>query len=179
MSEPKENVRDYLTGRDLPYGDDEYVRQAMERLLVEDKGFPASSIELEVKFPIKLCGEPQEGRLDLLVRCDGRPFMALKCSRGSLVTREREALAASRLAFDFQVPLTVVTNGEDAEVLDTLQGKILDQGLAAIPTLAEARARLAELPDSPLPVERRLKEERIYLAYQTFQCPAECNLPQS
>jgi len=104
--------------------------------------------------------------------------MALKCTRGSLVTREREALAASRLAFQSQVPLTAVTNGEDAELLDTASGKVLGRGLAAIPTLVEAKTRLAALPELPLPPERRIREERIYLAYQTFQCPAECDLPQ-
>ena len=53
--------------------------------------------------------------------------MTVKSSRGSLVTRERESLAASRLACDVQVPLTVVTNGQDAEILDTLKGKVLDR----------------------------------------------------
>jgi hypothetical protein len=178
MFGPEESVRDYLTGRELPYGDDEYIRQAVERMLVEDKGFPARQIEVDLKFPIELCGERREGRLDLLVRSAGRPFMALKCTRGSLVTREREALASSRLAFQSQVPLTVVTNGEDAELLDTASGKVLGRGLAAIPTLAEAKTRLAALPELPLPLERRIREERIYLAYQTFQCPAECDLPQ-
>lgn len=179
MSGQEDGVRDYLTGRELPYGDDEYIRQAVERVLVEGKGIPAPWIEVDLKFPIELCGERQEGRLDLLVRCSGRPFMALKCTRGSLVTREREALAASRLAFESQVPLTVVTNGEDAELLDTASGKVLGRGLAAIPTRAEAEARLAALPETSLPPGRRVMEERIYLAYQTFQCPAECNLPPS
>jgi hypothetical protein len=170
----KETVRDFLTGRLLPYADDEYIRQDMERLLLEDKGFPAETIKINHLFGFELDGESHQAQLDVLIYVEGRPYMALKCSRGSLVTREREALAASRLACETLVPITVVTNGEDAEVLDTGSGRVIGQGLAAIPDAAKAKAESRDLLYHALPEEKREKERRIILAYAAFQCPTEC-----
>ncbi|MBW1710996.1 MAG: type I restriction enzyme HsdR N-terminal domain-containing protein [Deltaproteobacteria bacterium] len=173
MSATGESIQDYITGRELPYSDDEYIRQDIERLLVHEKGYRAEMIEVERSFVIRL-EEEALGRLELLVRYEGRPFMAIKCVRGSLVTREREALAASRLALDVQIPLTVITNGDNAEILDTLTGQVLDLGLDKIPDLDHAKTRIKELEYVPLPDKRREKEERIYLAFMTFQCPSKC-----
>ena len=174
MFEPEEIIQDYITGRQLPYSDDEYIRQSIERLLVHEKGFQAEAIEVSRSFAIEIEGENAAGRVDLLVLHENRPLMAIKCIRGSLVTREREALAASRLVCDVQVPWTVITNGEDAEILDTLTGKLTGQGLDAIPDLDSAKAKFGELEYIALPEKRRAIESRIYLAYASFQCPSKC-----
>jgi len=172
----KETVRDYLTGRDLPYCDDEYVRQGAEKLLVEDRGYTPDMIRVEPVFEIHLDGETHPARIDLLVYVKELPFMAVKCARGSLVTRERETLAAARLMLDAQVPLSVVFNGDDAHVLDTLTGRVLGEGLEAIPNREKALSMAEALEHVPLPAKRRDKEARIYLAFQTFQCPTECEV---
>lgn len=169
-----ETIKDYLTGRVLPDSDDEQIRQAVERLLVEEKGYRPEDIEVDRFFEIELDGERHRGRAELVVRVQDRPFMSLKSTRGSLVTREREALAASRLACEVQIPLTVVTNGQEAEVLDTLTGQVLAQGLEAIPTEAQAEDQARTLEYLALPDKRREKEGRIFLAFAAFECPSEC-----
>ncbi|MEE9556286.1 MAG: type I restriction enzyme HsdR N-terminal domain-containing protein [Candidatus Adiutricales bacterium] len=174
MASNKERVRDFLTGRLIPYSDDEYIRQDMEHLLVEDKGFPAETIRVGHPFEVEIDGENHQDQLDLLIFEKDRPYMAIKCSRGSLVTREREALAASRLACEIQVPITVVTNGEDAEVLDTLSGRVLGQGIAAIPDAARAEIEINDMSFLPLPEKNLEKEKRILMAYAAFQCPTDC-----
>ena len=170
----KETVRDFLTGRLLPYSDDEYIRQDLEHLLLEDKGFPVETIKINHLFGFELDGESHQIQLDLLVYVEDRPYMTVKCSRGSLVTREREALAASRLACEAPVPFTVVTNGEDAEVLDTGTGRVIGLGLAAIPDASKAKAESTDLPYRSLPKEKLEKERRIILAYAAFQCSTDC-----
>jgi len=170
-----ETVMDFLTGREVPDSDDEQIRQKIERLLVEGKGFDPSEIEVDRCFEISLGDQKAAGRAELVVYVQGRPFMSFKCSRGSLVTREREALAASRLACDVQIPLTVVTNGRDAEVLDTLNGRISAVGLEAVPSKEEAEKRSGEFESVGLSEKRKEKEARIYLAFADFACPTECN----
>lgn len=170
----KETVHDFLTGNLLPYSDDEYIRQDMERLLLEDKGFPAENIKINYLFDFELDGESHQAQLDVLIYVEDRPYMNIKCSRGSLVTRERETLAASRLACDTLVPITVVTNGDDAEVLDTRSGRVIGRGLAAIPNAEKAKAESGDLLYDALPEEKKEKERRIILAYTAFQCPTEC-----
>ena len=83
---------------------------------------------------------------DLLVHSKGRPALLLRCARGSLVTREKEALAAARLIAPHLTPLTVVTNGEDAELLDTADGKVLATGLTAIPAPGQLARMMTKRP---------------------------------
>ena len=69
--------------------------------------------------------------------------MVIRFGPGSLVSRERPTLAISRLIEPYQVPLAVVTNGQDAEVLDGETGRVVGRGLAAIPARPELTATLA------------------------------------
>jgi len=170
-----ETIKDFLTGRQVPDSDDEQIRQKIERLLVEEKGFNPSEIEVDRCFEISLDDLKSVGRAELVVFVHGRPFMSFKCARGSLVTREREALAASRLAHQVQIPLTIVTNGEDAEIIDTLTGRVSAVGLKAIPSKEEAEKRSGELTYAELNEKRKKKEARIYLAFADFTCPTECS----
>ena len=60
--------------------------------------------------------------------------MLIKYTPGSLVTRRLSNLALSRVIRPYQVPVIVTTNGEDAEIICGLTGKLTGQGLEAIPS---------------------------------------------
>ncbi|MFH1137428.1 MAG: type I restriction enzyme HsdR N-terminal domain-containing protein [Pseudomonadota bacterium] len=169
-----EKIKDFITGREVPDCDDEQIRQFMERLLVNEKGFKKEEIEVDRTFAISRVAEGGVGRAELVVFVDGRPFMALKSQRGSLVSREQESLAAARLCCPVQVPYTVVSNGRDAEILDTLTGKVVAEGLDAIPDSQEARRGLPEIEFQALPDHKRERQERVYLAFAALQCPTDC-----
>ena len=98
--------------------------------------------------------------------------MILRYGPGSLVCRERAAIAAARvLVPDYRIPLAVVTNGEDAELLDTRTGKILGYGLNSIPnytTALEMLEQFAFLP--PLDATRRERELRVLNAFDVERC---------
>ena len=168
-----ETITDFITGKETPDCDDEQIRQSIERLLVNEKGYARDEIEVDRPFTITADGGGN-GRAELVIFVEGKPFMSIKSQRGSLVSREQESLAAARLCFPVQIPLTVVTNGQDAEILDTLTGKVIDEGLDAIPDKAEALRRLPSLELKPLPEEKKERQERIYLAFATLQCPTDC-----
>ncbi|MEW5724614.1 MAG: type I restriction enzyme HsdR N-terminal domain-containing protein [Thermodesulfobacteriota bacterium] len=169
-----EYLRDYLTGRRLPETDDEQIRQKIERLLVEEKGWDPLDLEVDHRFQVSADGRTEAGRAELVAFVGGRPFMTIRNSRGSIGSRETEAVAASRLAFDEQVPLTVVTNGREAELIDTLTGKVLAEGLEAIPAKETALAMAPGLKYEPCSEKRRLMASRIYLAYATIDCAWMC-----
>ena len=59
--------------------------------------------------------------------------MVVKYGPGSLVTRRRAVLAVSRLIAPGQVPVAVITNGEDAEIMKGASGEIIAQGIDSIP----------------------------------------------
>jgi len=164
-------LRDFLTGEELPDTDDERFRQSLARMMVEERGF--NPAELEPRRTIETLFNSQFVRttLDLTVCIEGQYLMVLRYGPGSLVTRERPAIAAARVEPAGQIPLAVVTNGRDAELLNALSGEVLAEGMAAIPDRARTLALAHELG---LPVltdpRRRERELRILNAYDLEVC---------
>jgi hypothetical protein len=76
----------------------------------------------------------------------------------------------------------VVTNGEDAEFIDTWSAKVLATGLTAIPSRDQALALVREVRFAPLaPGPQRLMELRILNAYDQEVCcvGSPCVLPSA
>jgi hypothetical protein len=95
--------------------------------------------------------------------------MVLKCTAGSLGSWERETLAAARLLDTYQIPLSVVSDGKSAIVLDTVTGKKIGEGLQAIPSKKEAREKLSASTLSPLPADRIEPEKLIFRSYDSMK----------
>jgi hypothetical protein len=91
--------------------------------------------------------------------------IAIKCAAGSLGSREREILAAARVLGPYQIPLSVVSDGKDAVVLDTVSGKRIGEGLEAIPSKTELEVKIRSLALQPMTEERRVREELIFRTY--------------
>jgi hypothetical protein len=172
---------DYSTGEPLIDTDDERYRQKLARLLVEEKGYAKEELLARQKIETLFAKSFVVSTIDLVVSISGQRFMVIRYGPGSLVTRERPALAAARvLDNDWVIPLTVVTNGEDAELLDSRTGEVLASGLEAIPTRAQALTLLPDLEFLPLPPgPRRQMELRILNAYDQEVCcvGGPCALP--
>jgi hypothetical protein len=92
-------------------------------------------------------------------------FMVIKCSAGSLGSREREIVAAARLLDEYQIPCAVVSDGKTAVVLDTVTGKKIGDGLEAIPSKQEAIAKLKSFTPVGFPENRREREKLIFRTY--------------
>ena len=90
-------LKDYLTGEELPDTDDERYRQQLARHLVEEKGYAPEELEPRLSIETVFNGRRVRSLIELTVRIDGRRLMIVRYGPGSLVTRERPALAASRL----------------------------------------------------------------------------------
>ena len=110
--------------------------------------------------------------IELTVVIADRQYMIVRYGPGSLVSRERAAIAAARVINpDYCLPLAVVTNGRDAELLDTRTGKILGYGLDSIPdrdTLLKMAEKLVFHP--PPEARRREQELRILNAFDVERC---------
>ena len=173
-------VSDFVTGEPVVDTDDERYRQKLARLLVEEKGFAKDELEVRRTIETLFARQFVVSKIDIVVKMDSRMVMVVRYGPGSLVTRERPAIAAARVLEDTQrIPLAVVTNGEDAELLDTISGKVIDQGMAAIPTRDELAARLDLLDFAPWPEQKREPELRILNAFDVEVCCAggPCALP--
>jgi hypothetical protein len=172
---------DFITGETIVDTDDERCRQDLARFLVEEKGYAKSDLEPRLCIETLYNGQFVASTIDITVRAVGKRFMILRFAPGSIVTRERSAIAAARvLEPAYQIPLAVVTNCKDAEVLDTYTGKVIRQGLDKIPDMKEAKDLLKSLRFEPFTDEtKKDRERRILNAYDVEICCAggPCALP--
>lgn len=135
-------MQDFLTGQPLPDTDDERVRQQLARLLVEQLGYAKQELEPRLTI-VSDFGNRVVTTIELCARIAGRRLFILRYGPGSLVTREKAAIAAARILDpDYRIPLAIVTNGRDAELLETAHGKVLATGMDCIPDRQRAEALL-------------------------------------
>jgi hypothetical protein len=75
---------------------------------------------------------------------------------------------------DYQIPVVVVTNGIDADILDGTSGKVIARGLEAIPDRAALNELVSDQPFASILPERAEKESRIAFAFEVDgSCPCD------
>ncbi len=169
-AQPEETLIDFITGKTIPNAGAEVNRQTIERFLVEVKGYAREDIEVDVEIRLDVEGECFESTVDLVVCVNGHRFMVVKCAAGSLSSREREVIASARLIDDYQIPLSMASDGESAIVWDTISGDLIAKGLDKIPSRSEAEAVFDPADKVPLETKRRRRQKLIYRTYATQSC---------
>jgi len=175
-------LADYVTGEEVVDTDDERVRQSLAHLLIDEKGYQRGDLAIKKRIETLFAGQFVISLIDFVLSVGGRSFMVIRFGPGSIVTRERPAIAAARVLLpDYQIPLALITNGREATMLDALSGKAVGCGFAAIPDRLSAPAVAASLQFQPLAANRREKELRILNAYDVETCCAggPCPLPSA
>lgn len=143
-------LQDYLTGETLKDTDDERIRQELARLLVEELGYAPEELEPRLSIASAFNGSRVESRIELCARIEGKRLFILRYGPGSLVTREKAAIAAARiLEPEYRIPLAIVSNGQDAELLETEKGRVLATGMNAIPSRSAAASLRQSLSFEP------------------------------
>ncbi len=175
---PYQTITDFITGRQVPNIGAEENRQALERFLVEQKGYLKADIEVDVDIEMTIAGASHRSQVDLVVRANGGKtrIMAIKCVAASIGSREREIVAAARLLDQYQIPLAVVSDGKTAIVLDTVSGQKTGEGLAAMPSRKQAQTMLKSFELQPLPKKRRQREQLIFRTYDTDNVNVQRNV---
>jgi len=170
-------LTDFLTGRTVADTHDERFRQKIARHLVEACGYEKKQIEYRKPVTIRAGSRTGVLKMDFLVKAGGKTGMMIRYAPGSLVTRRLPNLALSRIVFPYQIPVVVTCNGEDAEVIDGISGKVTGQGFDAIPdrhALASLTAR-SSFPD--ISEARRDKAARIAYACEVDgACPCDTDV---
>ncbi|MEA1946383.1 MAG: type I restriction enzyme HsdR N-terminal domain-containing protein [Thermodesulfobacteriota bacterium] len=157
---------DYITGETIEDTHDERYRQKLARILVEHKGYLKKEIESGRKLLITAADKKAVVKIDYTIKLADQICIIVKYGPGSLVTRHRPALAASRLVAPYQVPVVVVTNGEDADILDGATGKVISMGLESIPAKAELIDKIANIHFDPISTKRAEMESKIIYAFE-------------
>ncbi|MEA1968849.1 MAG: type I restriction enzyme HsdR N-terminal domain-containing protein [Thermodesulfobacteriota bacterium] len=161
-------VTDYITGQTLPDSGPEANRQLFEKILVDEKGYLKEDIKINEKIAVTFKGEEYVSSLDLVVFCNEKAFMAIKCVAGSLGSYEREILAGARLIYDYQIPFSISTNGKNALVRNAVTGKTYEKGhkgLDAVPSKKDAEKILDSIIFQKFPREKKEREMIIFRSY--------------
>lgn len=172
---------DVVTGQVIPDTHDERYRQSLARHLLNAKGYLKTDIQSRCSLRIKAGDNCAIVNVDMAVTISERICMIAKYGPGSLVTRHRPSLSASRLLASYQIPVVVVTNGQDADILDGHTGQVIASGLENIPTRAELAACCASFLFPSITNARSEIESRILYAYEVDgACPCDdsiCRIP--
>ena len=167
-------LEDFLSGETLDDTHDERYRQHIARMLVEEKGYLKNDIRPRHKLLVKAGSQSAMVMVDFLLHLGEKIAMIVKYGPGSLVTRRRPCVAASRLVAPYQVPIAVVTNGEDAEIIAGDTGKVIAAGLDSIPLKSDLENRAAAFGFKPISSSRAELESRIVYAFEVDgACPCD------
>lgn len=173
-------ITDYLTGREIMDTTYEDLRQALAKLLVEDRKYPRELIRPKYELSFSVNKEPHSVLIDLAIFSEhAEPLLALFFCPGEVGTFVRESLAAARIHLPAPFPVVMVTDSMELHLVETKSGELLGQGFNAVP-LWTALGDLAASHPCPLLSEDRLdKERRILAAYDGLGgpcCGAECEV---
>ena len=168
---------DFITGETIPDTHDEHYRQKIARLLVNHKSYLKYDIKPRKDLPVQAGENRAVIKIDFLISLLGKVGMIVNFGPGSIVTRRRPLLAASRVLAPYQIPIAVVTNGEDAEVLEGASGRVISRGLESIPS----REQLVEIMGADhfnrISAARAEMESRILYCYEVDgSCPCDENV---
>jgi len=167
-------LEDFITSERLNDTHDERYRQKIARLLVMQKGYHKADIEPRRKLLVQADYRKALVKIDFVISLSNRMCMIIKFGPGSIVTRRRPVLAASRLLAAYQIPIAVVTNGEDAEILDGQSGDILSWGISTIPSRACLKKIADDYDFKSISKKRAEMESRlVYCLEVDGSCPCD------
>ncbi|MCW7755170.1 type I restriction enzyme HsdR N-terminal domain-containing protein [Desulfobotulus sp. H1] len=166
------SMQDVISGSIIEDNHDNRYRQKIARILLK-KGYERNQIQARIPVVLKCDNKKALIHLDFLIQNQSKhTCFLIRYGPGSIVTRRTPSRAAAMLTGS---PLLIVTNGEDAELIETRSGQILAQGLEAIPFPEE----LPE-PGTTIPVlsaETRERCHRILYAFEINDaCPCDENI---
>lgn len=170
-------LTDFLTGTVLPDTLDERYRQKIARKLVLDGGFEKNNIQNNVPLTVTAGDKKAAMKIDFLVSFQDKIVTLIQFAPGSLVTRRLSTLALSRIIKPYQIPMVVVTNGEDAEIIDGDSGKVISAGFENLPDLKTIDDNMDTFSFKPISKIMFEKASRIAYACQIDgACPCDSDI---
>ena len=170
-------MTDFITGEKRIDTLDERYRQKLAVYLVHNLGYAKNQILQNQVITIRVGERRASISVDFLIRVDDRTCVIIKYAPGSLVTRRLSNLALSRMIHPYQIPFVVTTNGEDAEIINGLTGKLSGQGISVIPSKEDIMKM--DLTESFPSISHTLfeKASRIAYAYEVDgACPCDTDI---
>ena len=147
------------------------IKQMVLEFLIRKKHFKPEEIETNPEFRLPLGDSEITVHIDFVVNLPTASFMVIQCSSSSLEAWERYVISFARVIKEYQIPYAVVTDGEDAQIIDVLTGRLIGKSLIELFNRKDALNKMKDLKKIPCPVNRLEKEKRIVYAFEGIKCP--------
>lgn len=157
-----------LTGMALSF-----IQKAVIQFLAGSKGYSLDECMANKQYSFTLAdGTAFQAAADIIITLEGRSVIMIKCVSSSLESWERYCVAFCRVAEPSLIPLAVITDSESVRIIDTLNGSLVGEEPAMIPSRDEARLLSGDARVVSLPPEVMERERRILFAFDAIRCPA-------
>ena len=165
-----DTLTDYLSGREIPFSNRDNIRQKLVKTLIEEKGYLKEDISLDRAIRFEMEDMQVCSLVDISIVLGGNTLMVFKCASGSVVSRERQIVAAARLLEDYVVPFAVITNGINTELLDTISEKVIGDSMQLLPSRKELLENSKNLILKSAKKNKLIYEQRILHTYDEISC---------
>ncbi|WP_456325637.1 type I restriction enzyme HsdR N-terminal domain-containing protein [Desulfonauticus submarinus] len=167
-----QTIKDYLTGKEIELTTFEDIRQALAKMLVEEKGYPKKYIVPKEQIELILEDEIFPITLDFVVYDEQKnPLLLLAFCFGEIASFVRQYIAVARLHVPF-IPLILLTDTKDAYLIQSGDKKVLQRGYFGIPTYQELKELAKKAPSFSL--DEKKKKAETCLAHAYFALSGPC-----
>jgi len=148
------------------------IREHIVNYLKKEKLYKEQDIEVGKVFDIYVSEDCKgTATTDIVIKIDGRRLIAIKCAPDAIESRLRHIISLSRIADEFVIPISIITDAETTKIIDTFTGSVISEDIRALPSRAELNPK--DYPQKKWPEDRTEKEKRILLAFESISCPME------
>jgi len=148
------------------------IKQKVWEFLIKEKQFKLEEIETDPEFRVTLGHSEITVSIDFVLNLPSVSFiMVIQCKTASIESWERYFTSFARVVKDYQIPYAMVTDGENARIIDVLAGKLIGESLNELFNRQETLNKIKDSKKIPCPVNRLEKEKRILYAFEGIKCP--------
>lgn len=173
-----QSIRDYISGREIEATTYEDLRQAIARLLVEEKGYPKERLASKEAIEFEIDGKKFSRSIDITAYDqNGQPLLVVMFCPGDVRTYVKEAVCAGRLHPEGPSRLVLVTDTNEARLVCVADSQILEEGgYHQIPAWNRLRELADKCPAYALTEENKDKIQRLFYTFSELSacCGDSC-----
>lgn len=147
------------------------VKQKVWEILTKEKMFDPGEIEIDPEFRLRLSDCEATVSIDFIVDIPSASFMVVKCASSAIESWERYVISFARVIKDYQIPYAVVTDGDNARIIDVLTGSLVSESIKNLLNRQEALDKMKDFKKIPCLVNRLERGKRIIYAFEGIKCP--------
>lgn len=147
------------------------VKQIVWDKLINEKFYKPEEIDIEPQYALKLEGCEAKVSIDFVINFPPASFAVIKCANSGLESWERYVTAFARAVKDYQIPYAMVTNGDEARIIDIVTGLLTGKTMQEFYDRQKALEIMNNFKKIPCSDHRTEKEKRIVYAFENIKCP--------